>query len=67
MLPIKFQVNWPFSSGGEAKNRFSRWQPSLISNWKDLGFFFIYIPLMLPIKFQVNWPFDSGDEGKIDF
>ena len=27
MLPTKFQVNWPFSSGEEAKNRFSRWLP----------------------------------------
>ena len=26
MIPTKFGVNWPFSSG-EAKNRFSRWQP----------------------------------------
>ena len=25
MLPTKFQVNWPFGSGEEAKNRFSRW------------------------------------------
>ena len=25
MLPTKFQVNWPFGSGKEAKNRFSRW------------------------------------------
>ena len=25
MLPTKFRVNWPFSSGEEAKNRFSRW------------------------------------------
>ena len=24
MLPTKFQVNWPFSSLEEAKNRFSR-------------------------------------------
>ena len=24
MLPTKFGVNWPFSSGEEAKNRFSR-------------------------------------------
>ena len=34
MLPTKFQVNWPFSSGEEAKNRFSRrlpWRPSWIS------------------------------------
>ena len=27
MLPIKFQVNWPFCSGEEAKNKFSRWRP----------------------------------------
>ena len=25
MLPSKFGINWPFSSGEEAKNRFSRW------------------------------------------
>ena len=31
MLPTKFQVNWPFGSG-EAKNRFSRWWPSWISD-----------------------------------
>ena len=27
MLPIKFQVNWPFGSREEAKNRFFRWPP----------------------------------------
>ena len=27
MLPIKFRVNWPFSSDEEVKNRFSRWPP----------------------------------------
>ena len=27
MLPTKFLVNWPFCSGGEAKNRFSRRPP----------------------------------------
>ena len=25
MLPSNFGVNWPFGSGEEAKNRFSRW------------------------------------------
>ena len=25
MLPTKFRVNWPFSSGEEVKNGFSRW------------------------------------------
>ena len=27
MLPSKFGVNWPYGSGKEAKNRFSRWLP----------------------------------------
>ena len=33
MLPTKFRVNWPFSSGEEVKNRFSRWLP-----WRHLGY-----------------------------
>ena len=32
MLPSKFGVNWPFGSGEEAKNIFSRWRPSWISD-----------------------------------
>ena len=38
MLPSKFGVNWPFGSGEEVKNRFSRWQPwrpSWISDRND--------------------------------
>ena len=41
MLPSKFGVNWPFGSGGEAKNRFSRWLPwwpSWISDWHDFSY-----------------------------
>ena len=34
MLPTKFQVNWPFHSGEEAKNKFSGWRPSR----KSIGF-----------------------------
>ena len=41
MLPSKFGVNWPFGSGEEAKNRFSRWQPSWISDRHDFSYFFI--------------------------
>ena len=60
MLPTKFQVNWPFASGEEAKNRFSRWLPC-----SHLGFpirtilsiFDLPVTPMLPIKFQGNWPF----------
>ena len=42
MVPTKFQVNWPFSSGEEAKNRFSRWppwRPSWISNRNNFSYF----------------------------
>ena len=42
MLPSKFGVNWPFGSGEEAKNRFSRWlpwQPSWISDRNNFSYF----------------------------
>ena len=42
MLPSKFGVNWPFGSGEEAKNIFSRWlpwRPSWISYWHDFSYF----------------------------
>ena len=71
MLPTKFQVNWPFSSGEEAKNRFSRWlpwRPSLISGWHNFSFFFdLQVTQMSPTKFGVNWPFGAGAEAKYRF
>ena len=42
MLPTKFGVNWPFGSGEEGKNRFSRWRPwwpSWNSDWNDFSYF----------------------------
>ena len=63
MLPTKFGVNWPFSSG-EVKNRFSRWQPwrpSWISNQNDFSYFDLLVTLTLPIKFQDNLPFVSEE------
>ena len=42
IVPSKFGVNWPFGSGEEAKNRFSRWQPwrpSWISDRNDFSYF----------------------------
>ena len=67
MLPTKFQVNWPFSSGEEVKNRFSRWPPC-----SNLGFpfgtilaiFDWQVTLMLPTEFKVNWPFRSEEAKK---
>ena len=42
MLPTKFQVNWLFGLGEEAKKRFSRWPPwwpSWISDQQDFSYF----------------------------
>ena len=69
MLPTKFVVNWPLGSG-EAKHRFSRWQPwqpSWISDQNDFSYFDLLVIPMLPIKFQDNWPFISGGETKYRF
>ena len=42
LQPSDGGVNWPFGSGEEAKNRFSRWRPSWISDRHVFSFFFIY-------------------------
>ena len=39
MLPTKFQVNWPFCSGEEGKNRFSRWPPPWILDQNNFSYF----------------------------
>ena len=39
MLPTKFRVNWPYGSGEEVKNRFSRWPPSWISDCNHFSYF----------------------------
>ena len=63
MLPSKFGVNWPFGSGEEAKNRFSRWRPSWISVGTILAIFDLQVTPMLPTKYQVNWPRAVGGVG----
>ena len=67
MLPTKFRVNWPFGSGEEAKNRFSRWRPSWISDPNDFSYFWSTSHPELPTKFRVNWSFGSGEEAKNRF
>ena len=39
MLPTMFRVNWPFGSGEEAKNRFSRWRLPWISDQNNFSYF----------------------------
>ena len=51
MLPTKFRVNWPFGSGEEAKNKFSRWlpwRPSWISDWHNFSHFLSTPKCLLP-------------------
>ena len=70
MLPSKFGVNWPFGSGEDVKNRFSRWwpwRPSWISDRHDFSYFDLQVTLMLPGKSGVNWPFSSEEEAKNRF
>ena len=65
MLPTKFQVNWPFGSGEEAKNIFSRRPQWRVFDRKDFSYFLICAtPPMLPTKFRVNWPLGSGEKAK---
>ena len=63
MVPSKFGVNWPLGSGEEAKNRFSRWRPSWISDRTILAVFDLQVTPMLPTKYQVNWPRGVGGVG----
>ena len=67
MLPSKFGVNWPFGSGEEVKNRFSRWGHLRFPIGTILAIFDLQVTLMLPSKFGVNWPFGSGEEAKNRF
>ena len=64
MLPTRFQVNRPFGSGEEAKNKFSRWltqQPFWISDWNDFSYFWSKSLLhMLRTTFRVNRPGGVG-------
>ena len=62
MLPTKFRVNWPFSSGEEAKNRLSRYPIGTI-----LAIFDLQVTPMSPTKFGVNWSFGAGEKAKYRF
>ena len=69
MLPTKFEVNWPFGSGEEAANRFSRWHGSHLGFpiGTILAIFDLQVTLMLPTKFRVNWLLGLGEEAKKRF
>ena len=71
ILPIKFQVNWPFGSRKEVENRFSRWRPWRPSWILDLNHFCsfwstVQVAPIFPSKFGVSWPFGSREVKKKD-
>ena len=71
MLPTKFRVKWPFSSGEEAKNRCSRWLPwwpCWISDWNNFSYFWFtsHHRCLLPI-FESIGLLVQEKKRKIDF
>ena len=71
MLPTKFQGNWPFGSGEEAKKKIFK----MAAMGGHIGFqigtilaiFDLQVIPMLATKFLVNWPFGSREEVKRGF
>ena len=61
MILTKFQVNWPFGSGEEAKIDFQDGHLGFLIG-TILSIFDLPVTPMLPTKFRVNWPFGSGEE-----
>ena len=76
MLSTKIHVNWPFSSGEEVKNRFSRWWPwwsSWILDRNDFSYFLSTshpsskpIGLFFQKKQKIDFQ-DSGHSGHFGF
>ena len=69
MLPTKFQVNWPFGSAEEAKNRFSRWPPCHLGFQIGtiLAIFDLQVTPMLPECFESNGLLVQEKKRKTDF
>ena len=62
MLPTKFQVNWPFGSGEEEKNRLQG-DHFVFPIGTSLPIFDLQVTPMLAIKFRVNGPRGVGGVG----
>ena len=70
MTLTKLQFNWPFGSGEEVKNRFSRWppwRPSWIFDRNYLATFNLQVTPMLPPSFKSISLSVQEKKRKIDF
>ena len=68
ILSTKFGVKWPFGSGEEAKNRYSRWRPSWISDRNILTILIFTInvkKIVLGNKQQTHYRLENGSLGFI--
>ena len=57
ILSTKLLVNWPFHSGEEVQNRFSRWPSCSYPGFligTILAIFYLQVVLILPTKFRVK-------------
>ena len=63
IFPTKLRVSWHFDSGEEAKNRFSRWRPSSISDRNYFSNFLFTCHPDSSTKFRVNWLGGVGEVG----
>ena len=68
-LPIQVQVNWPFGSGKEVKNRFSKGpHGNYLGFWIRMTTFFdLQVTPMLPTKFESIGLLVQEKKQKIDF
>ena len=69
-MPVKFRVNWPFGSGEEAKNRFSRWLlwgPSWFYDRHDFSYFLSTSPRCFLPSLESTGLSVQEKKRKIDF
>ena len=67
---LQIIVNYPFGSGQEFQNRFSRscsWRPSWIIDLNCIAIFILQVTSIFPNKFRVTWHYRSGEEIKNRF
>ena len=63
MIPAKFEINWPFCSGEEEKNKCSEWPPSALLDFRPQRFYlFLIYKSNRCLQPSYNWSFGSGEE-----
>ena len=67
ILPIKFPVSWPSSSGEDEQNRIGGHGTHLGFQMETiLATFDLQVAPIPPTKVRVDWPFSSGEEAQFE-